>query len=300
MEHRLGGSHTSRTAQTREYEVAALVNRCGGDAVADEAATEGARVPQQARSRATRRALLAAAGERFAVQGFHGTALNDLLGDGVPTKGALYFHFASKHAVAEALVSAMSESWEQVLPAVRRAAGDGLEALVLLTDAVTVRLDDPIVRGAGRLLRDRVVASPTLADVVAWWRDQAEEVLIDAETDGLLRREADPGWVADEVVAGFAGRATLSEAGGDGAPLWELMNDYWAGFLPLIATPEWSRRWAARPWRQRGRPVGVGPRNIHQLEIHGLSRPDDAPLSNNVRADAPQPEARGPGERRGQ
>ena len=32
-----------------------------------------------------------------------------------------------------------------ILPAVRRAAGDGLEALILLTDAVIIRLDDPIV-----------------------------------------------------------------------------------------------------------------------------------------------------------
>jgi hypothetical protein len=95
------------------------------------------------------------------------------------------------------------------------------------------------VRGAGRLLRDRVVASPTLAEVSGWWRDQAEEVLIEAETDGLLLAAADPGWVADEVVAGFAGGATVSEAS-DGACLWDLMNEFWAGFLPLIATPEWS------------------------------------------------------------
>ncbi|WP_433027020.1 hypothetical protein [Actinomycetospora sp. CA-053990] len=243
--------------------------------MANEAASaaDGARVPQQARSRATRRALLAATGERFAIQGFHGTALNDLVGDGAPTKGALYFHFASKHAVAEALVAAMSESWDQVLPAVRRVAGDSLEALVLLTDAVIVRLDDPIVRGAGRLLRDRVVVTPTLAEVVAWWRDQTEELLADAQTDGLLRREADPGWIADEIVASFAGRATIADPGGVAAPLWGLMNEFWAGFLPLIATPAWCERWTAQPWRQRRRPVGVGPQDIDRLEIHGMGDP---------------------------
>lgn len=228
-------------------------------------------MPRQARSRATRRALLAAAGERFAVQGFHGTALSELQTEGAPTKGALYFHFASKHAMGEALVAAMGESWEQVLPAVRAAAGDGLEALVLLTDAAIVRLDDPIVLGACRLLRDRVVTSPTLAEVSTWWRDEAEEVLADAATDGLLRPEAEPGWVADEVVASMAGRATMCEAGSEDEALWELMNTFWAGFLPLIATPAWSRRWAARPWAQRSRPVGVGPRDIDRLEILGVA-----------------------------
>lgn len=236
-------------------------------------AAEGARVPQQARARATRRALLAAAGERFAIQGFHGTALNDLLKDGVPTKGALYFHFASKHAVAEALVAELSASWDQVLPAVRRVAGDGLEALVLLTDAVIVRLDDPIVRGAGRLLRDRVVVTPTLAEVIAWWRNEAEVLLAEAQSDGLLRGEADPGWIADEVVASFAGRATVSDPGSDGGPLWTLMNEFWAGFLPLIAIPAWWERWATQPWQQRRRPVGVGPQDIDRLEIPGLGDP---------------------------
>lgn len=233
-------------------------------------ATDATRAPQQARSRATRRALLAAAGERFAVQGFHGTALAELVGNGAPTKGALYFHFSSKHAVAEALVAAMSESWDRVLPAVRRVAGDPLEALVLLTDAVIVRLDDPIVRGAGRVLRDRVVASPTLTEVSAWWRDQAEELLVEAQEAGLLRDEADPVWVAGEVVAGFAGRATMSDGWCGDTPLWDLVNDFWAGFLPLIATPAWAQRWAARPWRHRRPPVGVGPRDVDDLEIHAV------------------------------
>ncbi|MDD7933869.1 TetR/AcrR family transcriptional regulator [Actinomycetospora straminea] len=247
-------------------------------------------MPQQERSRATRRALLAAAGERFAVQGFHGTALSELFGDGgVPTKGAFYFHFASKHAVAEALVAAMSESWEQVLPAVRRVAGDALEALVLLTDAVIVRLDDPIVRGAGRVLRDRVVASPTLAEVGTWWRDEAEGLLVEAQAAGLLRAEVDPGWAASEVVAGFAGRATMSEEWCGGPPLWELVNDFWAGFLPLIATPDWSRRWEGRPWRQRRRPVGVGPQDIAGLEIPAIS-----PSGHDGCGRTPGPRSAGP------
>jgi AcrR family transcriptional regulator len=238
------------------------------------AGPEGSRVPQQARSHATRRALLVAAGERFAVQGYHATTLNDFLEAGVATKGALYFHFTSKQALAEALISASSTSWEWVLPAVREAAADGLEALVLLTDAVIVRLDDPIVRGAGRLLRDNVVPSPTLADMSARWCDEAEELLGEAQAAGLLRPQAEPAWVASELVASLAGRGTVFDSTGSGAPLWELMNDFWAGMLPLIATEEWWSRWSARPWAQRRRPRGVGPDDVEQLEIHGLRELD--------------------------
>lgn len=235
-------------------------------------ATVGAepRMPQQARAHATRLALLVAAGDRFAARGYHGTALSDFLEDGTATKGALYFHFSSKQALAEALIATMSESWDRVLPAVRRAAGDGLEAVVLLTDAVVVRLDDPIVRGAGRLLRDHAVPSPTLADVCGWWRDETEGLLAEAAAAGLLRPEADPAWVARELVAGFAGRATVFEPPGSSESLWDLMNDFWAGMLPLVATPEWLAGWIARPWADRRRPSGVGPRDIERLEVPAL------------------------------
>lgn len=233
----------------------------------------GPRLPRQARSQATRRTLLMAAGERFAVQGFHGTALRELVGDGAATKGAFYFHFASKQAVAEALVAAMTESWDQVVAAVRYAADDGLEALVLLTDAVTVRFGDPVVRGAGRILRDNVVSSPTLAEVTGWWRDRAEEMLVEAQGAGLLRDAADPAWVAREVVHGFAGRATVIEAAGAPESLWESMNEFWAGLLPLVATDAWCTRWVRRRGPQRCRPVGVGLQGIEHLEVRALGEP---------------------------
>ncbi|GAA4782669.1 hypothetical protein GCM10023200_15160 [Actinomycetospora chlora] len=234
---------------------------------------DGRRPPQQARSLATRRALLVSAGERFAAQGFHGTALSELVGDGAATKGAFYFHFASKQAVAEALVEAMGDSWDDVTTAVEAAARDGLEALVLLTDAVTVRLDDPVVRGAGRVLRDKVVATPTLGAMTGWWCEQAEDLLRRARREGLLRPEADPAWLARELVAGFAGRATLFEAPCDAPPLWDLMNDFWAGFLPLIATAEWHARWDARPWRARPRPRGVGAGDAEPPTVHPVGEP---------------------------
>ncbi|MCD2197321.1 TetR/AcrR family transcriptional regulator, partial [Actinomycetospora endophytica] len=58
---------------------------------------------QQQRAATTRHAMLVAAGEQFAAQGYHGTSLNDLLSQAPGSKGALYFHFPSKHDVAAAL-----------------------------------------------------------------------------------------------------------------------------------------------------------------------------------------------------
>jgi len=52
------------------------------------------------------------------------------------------------------------------------------------------------------------------------------------------------------------------------------MNEFWAGMLPLIAADEWFARWSTRPWQQRLRPSGVGPRDIDGLAIHALSEID--------------------------
>ena len=218
-----------------------------------------ARALRQERAYSTRRALLVAAGERFAAQGYHGTALTDLLGGGSMTRGALYFHFRSKEALAEALVAAMSESWAPVLPAVIDETPDALAALVRLTDVVIVRLADPIVRGAARVLRDQVLRSPSLAEVSAGWEDEMCGLLREAREHELLRPGVRPVWVAHEIVVSLAGRGTLLESHAPQESLWEDMNDFWAGLLPLIASEPWLARWDATSWSTRPRPPLTGP-----------------------------------------
>ena len=63
-------------------------------------------MPQQRRAQLTRRAILAAAAEEFDSTGYAGTTLNAVLRRSGITKGAFYFHFPSKEAVAEALAAA--------------------------------------------------------------------------------------------------------------------------------------------------------------------------------------------------
>jgi AcrR family transcriptional regulator len=236
----------------------------------DDGESRPVRPVQQSRAHITRRALLAAAGEHFATHGYHATTLADLLRDGTATKGALYFHFPSKEALAGELVSAMSESWERVLPEVLRQASDALEALVLLTDVVIVRMDDPVVRGAARVLRDGIVRTPSLVEVSAAWQTENRALLLAAGEAGLLRDHVNADWTAEEIVVSLAGRATFLESLGAPGALWEQMNGFWAGMLPLIAGDGWLSRWNARPWQQRSRPTGVAPRDSGPVTVSGL------------------------------
>jgi AcrR family transcriptional regulator len=218
-----------------------------------------ARGRRQERAIATRHALLVAAGEHFAERGYHATSLNDLLSEVPGSKGALYFHFPSKRAVATALVEEMTASWDVVVPAAERDAPDPLRALVDVTDIVVVRLDDPILRGAARVLRDQVLDRPTLADLSAGWEADLARLFGLAAEQHLLKPAADPSWAAHEVVVSLAGRATLLESLTPKQELWDRMNHFWCGFLPLVATEAWCETWDARSWVARPHPdSGLG------------------------------------------
>jgi len=58
----------------------------------------------QKRAEVTRRALLHAAAEVFTRRGYADTKLSEILTQALATKGALYFHYASKEELARAVI----------------------------------------------------------------------------------------------------------------------------------------------------------------------------------------------------
>ena len=52
----------------------------------------------------TRAQIPRAACHEFAVKAYSSVSLDDILADAEVTKGAMYFHFRSKHALAEAII----------------------------------------------------------------------------------------------------------------------------------------------------------------------------------------------------
>uniref|UniRef100_UPI000A90C7F7 helix-turn-helix domain-containing protein n=1 Tax=Mycobacterium sp. UM_3 TaxID=1638774 RepID=UPI000A90C7F7 len=57
------------------------------------------------RADATRRQILRAASHQFARRPYHDVGLDDILAEAQLTKGAMYFHFKSKHALAVELIN---------------------------------------------------------------------------------------------------------------------------------------------------------------------------------------------------
>jgi AcrR family transcriptional regulator len=60
--------------------------------------------PTDRRADATRQQIIRAAAHQFAQRPYHDVGLDDILAEAELTKGAMYFHFRSKHALALAVI----------------------------------------------------------------------------------------------------------------------------------------------------------------------------------------------------
>lgn len=208
------------------------------------------RAKPQPRARATRLAILTAAAEHFARDGYHATSLDRVLADSGGTKGALYFHFASKEALARAVIAEMVQQWAKLRAQVSARELDPLSTLLALVDEVIARLiDSPIARGGTRLLNDL----PMRGHYDFGERDTLA-LLTEAARVGLLREGVEPALVARQIVALLAGHRQICDAVGRHQDLWQRVDDAWSLLLPAIGTDVWLADWRESSWASRPRP----------------------------------------------
>lgn len=207
------------------------------------------RAALQPRARATRLAILTAAAEHFGRNGYHATSLDSVLADSGGTKGALYFHFASKEALARAVIAEMMQRWEGLRGQVSRYGLDPLSALLALVDEVIRRLiEDPIARGGTRLLNDLPTRAQDACAHYSRGERDAAALLAEAAQAGLLREGIDPALVARQIVALLAGHRQICDAMEDRHSLRQRIDEAWMLLLPTIATDTWLATWrATRP-----------------------------------------------------
>ncbi|MHC1559224.1 ScbR family autoregulator-binding transcription factor [Actinomycetospora sp. C-140] len=196
---------------------------------------------------ATRAAIVAAAAERFAEVGYHGATLSEILARTGVTKGAMYFHFPHKEAVAEAVIAATDAAWIDLLVEVRERGRDPLLTLVALTERIVdaMRLD-PVVRGGVRLLNDAAV---TVEHGAAHYRFAEEAVALRlraAAEAGVLLPTVDVAVLARQVATLMAGHHLICERSGTLDELPARIAAMWAALLPLIATDDWLARHRSR------------------------------------------------------
>jgi AcrR family transcriptional regulator len=156
-----------------------------------------------------------AAAEVFDRNGYPGAGLAEILDTAGVTKGALYFHFASKEELARAIIA------DQVVDDVGTdIEGPALQYLIDLSFQVARQLVRNVrARAAVRLAIEHASFAVPLADPYLDWIRITRSLLIRAGDNGELRPGVDADQVAHLVVAAFTGVQLTSEVS-PGARTW--------------------------------------------------------------------------------
>ncbi|OBA79574.1 TetR family transcriptional regulator [Mycobacterium sp. 1164966.3] len=105
------------------------------------------------RADTTRRQILRAAAHQFARRAYHDVGLDDILAEAELTKGAMYFHFRSKHALAVAIIERQTAEATTTLKEVFARRLSGLETLIDVSYLIAVHdIKTYAVRAALNLL----------------------------------------------------------------------------------------------------------------------------------------------------
>lgn len=190
---------------------------------------------QQPRATATRRGILLAAASVFDAKGFDAATIADIVQHAECTKGALYFHFASKEALAEAIaaeqrawVSQYAEPSDQ--PVQQIVDGSFAFARALREDVVlraSIRLTVQTAGFDGRTAQGyRMFADAILAHLKA------------AHARGLLVDGRRLPAVAECITACVTGTQMVSEALSGHQDLTRRLTLFWRLLLPAIVAPE--------------------------------------------------------------
>ncbi|WP_330461432.1 TetR/AcrR family transcriptional regulator [Streptomyces sp. NBC_00820] len=190
----------------------------------------------QERAIRTRRSILVAAADVFADVGYEAATISEILQRANVTKGALYFHFASKEQLAQAVLTDQLNSVPDSPPR-ELVLQEGLDAGFLL--AHLLGAGDPMVRGSVRLTVDQGSPHDGLDRQVpmASWIDHNAKLLARAKTSGELLPHVDVEATAKAFVAVFTGAQVLSKIMSDHTDLMERVADLYQHLMTSIAVP---------------------------------------------------------------
>lgn len=165
--------------------------------------------PQQLRAKRTRRQLLAAAQRVFAQRGYLGATIDDVAEAAGCSKGAYYFHFASKEEVLLALIDEWTTSREEYLAeAVSGAPAD--DALVHLLEALfsTDTSDGALMLEFWAQAARNPRVRRRLARAEHAWRGRLIDALQRVKRAGALALNVTPEEGADVAMALYRGFVT--------------------------------------------------------------------------------------------
>lgn len=167
--------------------------------------------------------------------------MNDIVDAAGVTKGAVYFHFPSKEALAVAIVEEQFAQWPAMVASIVEHSPDALVSIVALTYEVGARFRDDVLITAGvRLSFERGLVNADMPTPFVGWINELQGMFAKARRDGLLRAGVVPAATARALVGGFFGVQHVSEMLTRRQDLETRLDEFWKIFLVGIAAePDW-------------------------------------------------------------
>jgi AcrR family transcriptional regulator len=164
------------------------------------------------RADTTRLQILRAASRQFARKPYSLVSLDDILADAEVTKGAMYFHFRSKHALALAIIDHRFASARASVDELLAHKLSGLETLIDIIYLVAVEdIGDETARAGLNLLESIGRTDGLQGDVLGQWVEAFTAIADKAIRDGDVIEGRDPRGIARLLVSMYLGLRQTSD-----------------------------------------------------------------------------------------
>jgi TetR/AcrR family transcriptional regulator, transcriptional repressor for nem operon len=159
----------------------------------------------------TRDQILRAAAHQFAQRPYYAVGLDDILAQAQFTKGAMYFHFRSKHALALAIVDVLTETYSEAVQNLFARKLSGLETLIDFSYLIAVGdITQDVTRASFNLLESVGRTEKLQARLLGGWIQLLGEITERAIDEGDIVEQGDPEDVGRLLVSVYVGMRQAS------------------------------------------------------------------------------------------
>ena len=180
----------------------------------------------QDRAIRTREAIIAVAAQQFDIEGYGNATINTILAAGKFARGAVYYHFPSKEAIAQHLIA----DWNLAVDAsIRDVGGTAFDRLTAIFTSLAHKIaDDTNLRAGMKLLLEPSVDNDA---AFARWVDTVSDIVDTAITTGEIPDTPTAHRLAWNLCAGTIGATHASAILREDVDLETRIEDAVAGQL---------------------------------------------------------------------
>ncbi|MEV3859241.1 ScbR family autoregulator-binding transcription factor [Streptomyces sp. NPDC050095] len=196
---------------------------------------------KQVRAARTREALIRAAADVFAEDGYALASLPSISRRAGVSTGALHFHFASKDVLAGEVETAAAATAARLAERFR-SDGTPLQSLLDVCSGLLHALaDDPVVRAGFRLSADPSRKAGT--ELLDWWHRRVSALVVEAQRAGELDRSVSVDAATTVLVSSTVGFGLLGAvdrswlSAGRVEPLWSFLVPHLAASPHRVLAP---------------------------------------------------------------